>query len=106
MTRSLRQRAQTDLTAVRDLAISAGAFVVVAIGCALFAIQGQFVDRHGTDATIANTTIPTSPSCSARRRPIRVSATCPQIGIATILTAAIAPRRNPISLGSNPRPAK
>ena len=62
--------------------------------------------ESSTDATIANTTIPRSPSCSARRRPIRVSATCPQIGIATIRTAAIAPRRNPISLGSKPRPAK
>ena len=57
-------------------------------------------------ATIAKTTIPMSPSCSARFRPIRVSATCPQTGIATIRTSAIALRRRPISPGSKPRPAK
>jgi hypothetical protein len=57
-----------------------------------------------TDATIANTTIPSSPSCSARRRPVRASATWPQIGIEIIRTTAIAARIAPISPASNPRP--
>ena len=62
--------------------------------------------ESSTDATIANTTIPSSPELQRAARPMRVSATCPQIGIAIIRTTAIAARIAPISPGSNPRPER
>jgi hypothetical protein len=49
------------------------------------------------------TAAPAIPSWSTRRRPSRVSATCPHAGVVRTLASAVAAITSPISLSDRPR---